>query len=151
MTGESEGTVWPLPKFYFSVDIGDVAANLPFQEVTGLDIETQTIEYRAGDAKVFNTLKMPTIVKASNVTMKKGIFARDSKFFDWYNSIKMNVIKRQDVTIRLLDELGTPTMVWKLTNAWPSKITGTDLKSDGNEIAVETIEFAHEGITITNG
>ena len=43
------------------------------------------------------------------------------------------------------------TMSWTLSNAWPTKITGTDLKSDANEVAVETIELAHEGLTIANG
>lgn len=41
-------------------------------------------------------------------------------------------------------------MVWTLTNAWPTKITGTDLKADANEVAIENIEIAHEGLTITN-
>ena len=66
------------------------------------------------------------------------------------NEIKMNTIKRVPVTISLLDEAGAPTMVWTLANAWPTKITGTDLKSDGNEVAIETIEIVHEGITIDN-
>jgi len=38
-----------------------------------------------------------------------------------------------------------------LANAWPTKITGTDLKADGNEVAVESIEFEHEGLTVVNG
>ena len=62
----------------------------------------------------------------------------------------MNTIKRKPVTIRLLDEAGAPTMVWTLANAWPTKITSTDLKSTGNEVAVETIVIAHEGLTIAN-
>ena len=60
----------------------------------------------------------------------------------------MNTIKRVPVTISLLDEGRAPTMVWTLANAWPTKITGTDLKSDGNEVAVESIEIAHEGLKI---
>ncbi|MFP3246079.1 MAG: phage tail protein, partial [Paraburkholderia sp.] len=142
MAGESQGNVWPLPKFYFSVDIGS-QTNLPFQEVSGLDTETQVIEYRAGNNKVFSTIKMPGIAKFGNVTMKKGIFVKDNKFFDMYSKISMNLIERVTVTIKLLDQGGAPTMVWTLANAWPTKITGTDLKSDGNEVAVETIEFAH--------
>jgi len=51
----------------------------------------------------------------------------------------------------LCDEAGKATMSWTLANAWPTKITGTDLKSDGNEVAVETLEVAHEGLTIANG
>ncbi len=62
----------------------------------------------------------------------------------------MNTIKRETVVIKLLDETGAPTMTWTLTNAWPTKITGTDLKSEANEVAVETLELAHEGLTIAN-
>lgn len=149
MAGEAQGNVWPLPKFYFSVDIGS-QTNLPFQEVSGLDTETQVIEYRAGNNKVFSTIKMPGIAKFGNVTMKKGIFVKDNNFFDMYAKISMNLIERVTVTIKLLDQGGAPTMVWTLANAWPTKITGTDLKSDGNEVAVETIEFAHEGLKIEN-
>jgi phage tail-like protein len=93
---------------------------------------------------------MPGIKKFGNVTMKKGVYKSDNKFWDWFNQIKMNTIKRLPVTISLLDEAGAPTMVWTLANAWPTKITGTDLKADGNEVAIETIEIAHEGITIDN-
>jgi len=67
------------------------------------------------------------------------VFAKDNNFWSWYNEIKMNVIKRVPVTIQLCDEGGNSTMVWTLANAWPTKITGTDLKSDGNEVAVESL------------
>ncbi|HEY1255734.1 MAG TPA: phage tail protein [Terracidiphilus sp.] len=147
--GSKQSATWPLPKFYFKVDIGD-QKDVPFQEISGLDTETQSIEYRAGNSKEFSTVKMPGIKKTGNVTLKKGIFAKDNKFWDWYNQIKLNTIKRVTVTIQLCDEAGSPTMVWTLANAWPTKITGTDMKSDGNEVAVETLEVAHEGLTIAN-
>ena len=149
MAGEAQDNVWPLPKFYFSVEIATLNAN--FQEVSGLDVEAQVIEYRHGDNPEFSTIKMPGIKKYGNVTLKKGIFKSDNKFWDWFNAIKMNTIERQPVTIKLLDEAGNPTMTWTLTNAWPTKITGTDLKSDGNEVAVETLEIAHEKLEIANG
>jgi len=141
-------TVWPLPKFYFEVKWGTEV--MSFQEVSGLDVDARPIEYRAGDSKAFSVIKMPGIKKFGNVTMKKGIFKGDAKFRDWFNQIKMNTIQRVPVTISLLDEAGKPTLVWTLANAWPTKITGTDLKAEGNEVAIETIEFAHEGLTITN-
>jgi phage tail-like protein len=144
---QSQNT-WPMPKFHFQVKWDSEV--MSFQEVSGLDVEAQPIEYRAGDSKVFSTVKMPGIKKYGNVTMKKGVFKGDNKFWDWLSEIKMNVIKRKPVTISLLDEEGNPTMVWTLANAWPSKITGTDLKSDGNEVAVESIEIVHEGLTIAN-
>jgi len=148
--GSAQSTsVWPLPKFHFQVKWDSNV--MSFQEVSGLDIEAQPIEYRHGDSPVFSTIKMPGIKKSGNITMKKGVFKSDNKFWDWFNQIKMNTIKRIPVTISLLDEAGKPTMVWTVANAWPTKITGTDLKSDGNEVAVESIEIAHEGITIANG
>lgn len=148
MAGDKQDNVWPLPKFYFQVKLGD--KEVPFQEVSGLDIEAQIIEYRHGNSKEFSTIKMPGIKKTGNVTLKKGVFVKDNGFWDWFNKIKMNTIERQTVVISLLDEGGKPTMVWTLNNAWPTKITGTDMKSDGNEVAVETVEIAHEGLTIAN-
>lgn len=149
MAGEAQDNVWPLPKFYFSVEVSDLA-EATFQEVSGLDVEAQVIEYRHGNSPDFSTIKMPGLKKYGNVTLKKGIFKSDNKFWDWFNKIKMNTIERQPMTIKLLDESGAPTMVWTLKNSWPTKITGTDLKSDGNEVAVETLEIAHEGLTIEN-
>lgn len=142
-------TIWPLPKFSFEVKWdGEV---MSFQEVSGLDVEAQPIEYRAGDSPIFSAIKMPGLKKYSDVTMKKGVFKSDTKFWDWFNAIKMNTVKRMPVTISLLDEAGKPEMVWTLTNAWPTKITATDLKSTGDEVAIETIVIAHEGLTISNG
>jgi phage tail-like protein len=79
---------------------------------------------------------------------EQGIFASDSKFWTWYNDIKMNTIKRRTVVVSLIDEAGNPKMVWTLNNAWPTKITGTDLKSEGNEVAVESVEIAFETLTV---
>lgn len=147
--GSAQSTsVWPLPKFYFQVKWD--SEELSFQEVSGLDIEAQPIEYRHGNSKEFSTIKMPGIQKSGNITMKKGIFKSDNKFWDWFIQNKMNTIKRLPITISLLDETNSPTMVWTVKNAWPTKITGTDLKSDSNEVAIESIEIAHEGITIEN-
>lgn len=150
-----DGTVqdsgWPMPKFYFTVDFGPEFPETPFQEITGLDAEQQVIEYRAGNNKEFATVKMPGIAKYGNVTLKKGIFVNNTSFWDWFNKIKMSAITREDITIKLLDEAGGVTMQWTLMNAFPVKITGTDMKSDGNEVAVETLEIAHEQLIISNG
>lgn len=148
--GSAQSTnVWPLPKFHFQVKWDSNV--MSFQEVSGLDIQSEEIKYRHGDSPEFSVIKMPGLKKVGNVTMKKGIFKGDNKFWDWFNEIKMNTVKRVPVTISLLDETGAPTMVWTLANAWPTKVTGTDLKSEGNEVAVESIEIVHEGLTIANG
>jgi phage tail-like protein len=143
---EQSTTVWPLPKFSFAVKIGD--ATMSCQEVSGLDMEVQPIEYRAGDSKDFSVVKMPGIKKFSDVTLKKGMYKGDNKMFDWFALNIMNTIERKVVTISLLDETGKELFIWTLNNAFPIKVTGTDLKSTGNEVAVETIVLAHEGLKV---
>ena len=147
MAGEAQDNVWPLAKFYFTVQLGD-DTTVAFQEVTGLESETKAIEYRHGNSPIFAPIKMPGLARVGNVTMKEGIFVNDVKFWTWYEEIKMNAIKRRVIVISLLDEKAAPKMVWTLNNAWPTKLTGTDLKSEGNEVAVESIELVFETMTV---
>lgn len=149
-TGNVENEVWPMPKFRFEVDMGDKNTRAAFQEVSGMDVEVQSIEYRHSNSPLFAPIKMPGIAKYSNVTLKRGIFVKQNMFYDWVKEIKMNTIARRTVTIKLLDEKGEVTMSWKLFKAWPTKITATDLKSDGNEVAIDTLEIAHEQLVIEN-
>ena len=149
--GSKQSATWPLPKFRFEVDLGTQLKGVAFQEVSGMDVENQIIEYRKSNSPLFSTVKMPGITKYGNITMKRGVFVNDNTFWNWHNEIKMNIIKRRTVIIKLLDEGGKVTMQWQLLNTWPTKITSTDLKSDGNEVAVDTIEIAHEQLIITNG
>jgi phage tail-like protein len=147
--GSKQSATWPMPKFRFEVDLGDLKG-VAFQEISGMDVENQILEYRASNSPDFSTVKMPGLVKYGNITMKRGVFVNDNTFWNWHAEIKMNTIKRRTVIIRLLDETGKVTMQWTLTNAWPTKITSTDLKSEGNEVAIDTIEIAHEKMEITN-
>jgi len=149
--GNRKDNVWSLPKFRFEVDFGTEIQGIAFQEVSGMDNEVQVIEYRASNSKLFSTTKMPGIAKYGNVTMKRGIFVNNDAFWKWLSDIQMNTIERQDVLIKLLDEQDDVIMQWKLVNAWPTKITSTDLKSDGNEVAVDTLEIAHEQLEISTG
>lgn len=148
MTGETQNSTWPLPKFYFSVT-GLPGAPVSFQEVTGLETENTPIEYRHGDSPSFYPIKMPGLGKVGNVTMRKGIFVNDTALWAWFNQIKLNTIARTTVVVNLLDETGAPKMVWTLNNAFPVKVTGTDLKSEGNEVAVESVDIAYETLVIS--
>lgn len=149
--GSKQGPTWPMPKFRFEVDLGTELKGVAFQEVSGMDVENQIIEYRNSNSPLFSPEKMPGLVKYSNVSMKRGVFVNDNSFWNWHAEIKMNTIKRRTVIIRLLDETGKVTMQWTLNNAWPTKISSTDLKSDGNEVAIDTLEIAYEELVIANG
>lgn len=149
MAHEAQDRDWPLPKFTFSVDIAGVGTNLRFQEVSGLDLDSQPIEYQRGESPSFAPIKMPGIRKSGNITLKRGVFA-DDKLFAWLDGVERNAARRSTVTIRVLDERGNRTMTWNLSNAWPTKFSATDLAAGGNEVAIETIELAYEGLTIEN-
>jgi phage tail-like protein len=139
---------YPLPKFHFQVEWG--GTKIGFTEVTGLEVETQMIEYRDGASPEYHKTKMPGMQQYGNLTLKRGIFAADNEFYDWWNTVALNTIERRDITISLLNESHEPVVVWKVKNAWPTKVTSTDLSADGNEVAIETLELAHEGLTMQN-
>jgi len=140
---------YPLPKFHFRVEWG--GAKIGFSEVSGLSKETDVVEYRSSDSKEFHKIKMPGMQKFGNITLKRGTFQGDNDFDKWWNTVALNTIERRDVTISLLNENHEPVIVWKIKNAWPSKVQSTDLKSDDNGVAIETIELVHEGLVIQNG
>src|SRR5579859_2437446 len=142
---------YPLPKFHFQVSWGKT--RMGFTEVTGLDFETEVIEYREGNSKLYNKLKQPGLTKYGNVTLKRGTFLGD---FDYYELWKQtyffqetNAKYRTNVVIQLMDEQHKPIITWSLANAWPTKVQATDLKADANEVAIESMELVHEGLTIT--
>lgn len=139
---------YPIPKFHFQADWGGV--RIGFTEVSGLDAETEVIEYREGASLEYSKRKIPGMQKYPNVTMKRGVFASDNDYFKWWNTVALNTVERRSVTISLLNEKHEPVMVWKVKNAWPAKIASTDLKADGNEIAIESVELAHDGLVIQN-
>lgn len=140
--------VYPLPVFHFRVEWG--GKNIGFSEASGLTQEVQLIEYRDGSSPDYSTIKMPGLRKFSNITLKRGISKGDNEFFGWLNTVKLNTIERRDLTISLLNENHEPVMVWKAHNAFPVKVEGPGLKASGNEVAVESIELAHEGLVLQN-
>jgi phage tail-like protein len=139
---------YPLPKFHFQVEWG--GTKIGFTEISGLDSELEVIEYRQGASPEYSKIKMPGLRKFSNITLKRGMFKGDNEYFEWMNSVQMNTIDRRDITISLLNENHEPVVVWKVRNAFPTKVQSTDLKADGNEVAIESMEIVHEGLTIQN-
>lgn len=136
---------YPFSVFHFQVEWG--GTRIGFTEVSGLSTELQPIEYREGSSLNYNVTKMPGMPKFADISLKRGVFSKDNEFFQWLNTVQLNKIQRRDLTISLLNENHDPVMVWKIKDAWPSKVEGPGLKSTGNEVAVESITLVHEGIT----
>jgi phage tail-like protein len=139
---------YPLPVFHFTVQWG--GTRIGFSEVSGLTQENQAIEYRDGSFPEYSSIKMPGLRKFSNVTLKRGIVKADNDFFKWLSTVKLNQVERRDVVVSLLNENHEPVMTWKIQNAFPVKVEGPALKASGNEVAIESIEIAHEGLELQN-
>jgi phage tail-like protein len=138
---------YPLPRFQYQVDWG--GAKISFTEVTGMNQEVEIISYRHSDSKDFSKIIMPGMRKYSNITLKRGKFEGDFDFNNWIDEISNERVNgRRDVVIRLLNEKHEPVAVWKAVRCFPTKVTAPDLKSDANEVAIESIEIAHEGFTL---
>jgi phage tail-like protein len=138
---------YPLPRFHFQVDWG--GAMISFTEVTGLVIEREKIEYRHSDSKDFNKIAMPGMIKNNNITLKRGKFERDFDYNLWFEEVADARFEvRRDVVIRLLNEKHEPVAAWSATRCFPVKVMAPDLKSDANEVAIESIELAHEGLQL---
>lgn len=139
---------YPLSVFHFQVQFG--GANVTFAEASGLAVENQVIEYRAAEAPIYSTIKMPGIPKFGNITLKRGIMAADNELYQWFATTALNQIERRDVTISMLNESHEPIVTWNIINCWPVKVEGPGLKASGNEVALETIELAHEGLVLVH-
>jgi len=139
---------YPLPKFHFLVK-WDPGVRAGFTEVTGLDMQIEAIEYREGSSPEYSKIKMPGMRKFSNITLKRGTVAGDSDFYKWVQNINLDAaVERRDITISLLDETHAPVMSWKAKQAFPVKLAASDLKADGNEVAIESIELVHEELSL---
>jgi phage tail-like protein len=135
----------PYKNFNFVVEIDGISV-AAFCEVSGLVSETEVIQYRAGND--FNTVrKLPGLTKYANIVLKRGI-TQDNQLWDWRKAIEQGRVERRDGSIVLLDDERQPVRRWHFSQGWITKYDGPDLNAKGNDVAIETIEIAHEGLTI---
>jgi phage tail-like protein len=131
-------------RFRFKVEIDGLEAG-GFSEVTGFDASIDVMEYREGDM-VQTPMKMPGLKKYGNITLRKGL-ADTTVLYDWITAGIEGEVERKTLTITLLDQTESPVASWQIINAWPVKYTGPDFNATSSEVAIETLEVAHEGMT----
>ena len=137
---------YPHGRFRYKVEIDGLTAG-GFSEVTGFDVSNDVMEYREGDM-VRTPMKIPGLKKYSNITLKKGL--ADSKvMYDWVIAGVDGAVQRKTITISLMDETAAVVASWQVINAWPVKYTAPDFNATSSEVAVESFEIAHEGMTRT--
>ncbi len=136
----------PLKAYRYLVEI-DGITQAGFSEVTIPDSSQDPIEYREG-TDLPTVSKIPGLVKYSNVVLKWG--STDSvELFNWRKLVEDGNMEeaRKNMAIIILNETGEATARWEFREAWATKYDAPDLKGSGNEIAIETLEIAHEGMS----
>jgi len=133
----------PYRSFRFSVEY-DGITRAGFRECSGLDSSQDPVEYREGDDDP-TARKLPGLVKYSNITLKRGL-TDDVDFQNWRQDAVDGKVQRRNGSIILRDTTGAEVCRWNFREAWPSKWTGPSFNATGNEVAIETLELAHEGV-----
>ncbi len=132
----------PYRGFNFRVEL-DGIQRAGFREASGLDASQDPIEYREGTDEFLHARKLPGLNKYSNITLKWGI-TDDAEIWEWRKSCIDGKIERKNFAIILVDDAGDDKARWNFTRAWPTKWTGPSFNATGNEVAIETLEIAHE-------
>ena len=135
----------PYGNYNFLVEI-DGVVRAAFHEVSGLDSSIDVIEHREGGENL-TTRKYPGQVKFSNLTLKWGL-ADDRELYDWHQQWATSdpAARRKNGSVVLLDRQGQEKLRWNFFNGWPSKWTGASFSAEASDIAIETLEIAHEGL-----
>lgn len=134
----------PYRGYNFLVEL-DGVERASFRECSGLDTSQDPIDYREGTDS-FTTRRLPGLVKYSNIILKWGI-TDDTELWDWRQSAMDGKVERKNGSIVLLDDTGAEALRWNFREGWPSKWTGPTFNATGNEVAIETLEIVHEGVS----
>ena len=133
----------PYGNYNFLVEI-DGITRAAFHEVSGCDSTIDVIEHREGGDNL-TPRKLPGMAKHSNIVLKWGL-SDDIDLYKWHLDAARGNVKRRNGSIVLLDRQGQEKMRWNFVNAWPSKWDGPDFNAEGNDVSIETLELAHEGV-----
>jgi len=139
----------PYASFNFLLEIDSVQVG-GFAECSGLQVDIKTFDYKEG-GRNNSTLKFPEHASYGNVTLKCGVTV-SNQLIGWQLDAAAGRFGRssegENFAIILRDEQGNAVKRWNLVRAFPVSWKGPDLKATGGEIAIESLEIAHEGIQV---
>jgi phage tail-like protein len=136
----------PYRSFNFRVEI-DGLTTASFSEVGGLTGDGDSVDYREGTDVHNNVRKLMGLRKYTNVTLKHG-YTHNDELWKWYTNILNGIPDRRSAAIVLMDEAHKDVMRWNVEEAWINKIEGPSLKAGANEVAIESMDLVHEGISL---
>ncbi|MEM7335779.1 MAG: phage tail protein [Chloroflexota bacterium] len=133
----------PYGAFNFLVEIDGVTV-AGFSEASGLNNETDIVEYRNGNEDI-TVRKLPGLKKFTNISLKRG-FTDSKDLWNWRKMVLDGKTQRKSGSIVLLNEAREPALRWNFREGWPSKLEGPSLNAKSSEVAIETLEIACEDI-----
>jgi phage tail-like protein len=134
----------PYRNFRFRVEVEGIQ-QAGFSEVSGFDASLDIVEYREGN-QVITPRKLPGLAKYGNITLKWGV-TDSMDMYTWMADCIQGKVTRKTVTIIAIDESGADVATWQVIEAWPTKYTAPNFNATANEVAVDSLELAHEGMT----
>ena len=136
----------PFRSFNFTVEIaGETIGG--FSDISGLSAEGDFADYREGSDLQQNVRKLIGLRKYTPIVLKRG-YTKNRKLWDWYDAVRKGKPERTEVTITLQNEEHVAVLRWSAENAWVNKIEGPTMKAGANEVAIESVEIIHEGLTL---
>ena len=135
----------PFLGFNFAVEIRSLVVG-GFSDVSGLQAELEVQEYREGGVNEYIHKRAGPTRYPSNLTLKKGI-TDATALWSWYCDVMQGTIERKNLSIVLMDSAGNEQRRWNFLRAYPVKWTGPDLRAATAEVAAETVELAHDGLS----
>lgn len=139
-TGERKD---PYHGFRFIVQIDGITRG-GFRECSGLDSSQDPVEYREGNEPL-RARKLPGLNKSSNISLKRGV-TDDKDLWKWRKQAIDGKVDRKNGSIILMDDAGEEKTRWNFVDGWPTKWTGPSFNATANEVAIETMDIAHEGV-----
>lgn len=133
----------PYRGYNFLIEIDGITRG-GFRECSGLDSAQDPVEYREG-TEGLTARKLPGLNKYSNISLKWGT-TDDAELWDWRKKAMDGELERKSGSIVLNNDKGEEKVRWNFREAWPTKWTGPSFNATGNEVAVENLELAHEGV-----
>jgi len=134
----------PLLQHRFLMEIAGIT-EAGFNDISGLDMQTAIVEYRNGD-EIRTVRKLSGLHTYSNIVCKRGMLATTSDIYQYREKVVTEQLERIDITIHLQDDEGATQKTWNIREAWPCKYVMPEMNAQGNAVAIETLEIAHEGI-----
>lgn len=135
----------PFAQYNFLIELGGVAS-AGFTELSGLNTESDIIEYREGNYQG-GVHKLPGLIKFGQLTLKRG-YTLNQDLWLWRKTTLEGATERRNGAIVLLDESRQPALRWEFFEAWVSKYEGPALNATTSEAAIESIELAFENLQL---